>query len=597
MFYFIRTVILYLCFFVGISLGVQYAVGHHFLKAHEKKGADVQPMSLSLAIRNIQTHQRITKTGLFLSGMAAQHRRDWNGAWQNFSSLYERFENDSDTALKAFTLALNNGEYKRASQTAHSIRSNYLDKKEGQSKPESYDLVRLFHVLQAIKSNDSDAVKDGLKQLKGRTLAQFALPVIEAWTDPESLSDKSNNLEKTQLYFKALAAEFHQKPDIASSIMKKIESSVVGFKQIELVVAFYMRQGDIDKATSFLKKAMVHSPRDNEVRDLLTLIKENPKDYKADIFTSYPLNGVNAGIAMAFHDFARAMFVERAVDSALIFSQMAAYLDSKTPSVYATIGDVFKYQNQDDRALIAYNRVLQGDPRYEDVLTSQAEILVDRNEIDSAIRILKAAIKKDGDNAYLHYVLANIYKDDKNYDTAISYYDAAESLGLHDGKLNKKLWPLYYSRAIAFDLTDRWDDAEKDLLVAMQKFPNSPIILNYLGYAYADKGINLEKAKEMISQAVMSAPNDGYIIDSMGWILYRTGDYWEAVKYLERAARLRPYHMVINDHLGDAYWKVGRKLEAQYMWQRAIDYYDEVDEEQRRMINKTRHKIEHGLDL
>ena len=99
----------------------------------------------------------------------------------------------------------------------------------------------------------------------------------------------------------------------------------------------------------------------------------------------------------------------------------------------------------------------------------------------------------------------------------------------------------------------------------------------------------------MISQAVLAAPSDGYIIDSMGWILYRMGDYTEAVKYLERAARIRPYHMVINDHLGDAYWSVGRKLEAKYMWQRAVDYYDDTEEEQQRMIDETRRKVKEGL--
>lgn len=73
------------------------------------------------------------------------------------------------------------------------------------------------------------------------------------------------------------------------------------------------------------------------------------------------------------------------------------------------------------------------------------------------------------------------------------------------------------------------------------------------------------------------------------------GEHDEAVKYLERAASLRPYHMVINDHLGDVYWKLGRQREAHYMWQRASDYYDDSDEEQVRMIEETRRKLKEGL--
>ena len=89
---------------------------------------------------------------------------------------------------------------------------------------------------------------------------------------------------------------------------------------------------------------------------------------------------------------------------------------------------------------------------------------------------------------------------------------------------------------------------------------------------------------------------DAYIIDSMGWVYYRLGEYDKAVTYLERATSLRPYHMVINDHLGDAYWKVGRKIEAYYMWQRALDYFDPTEEDQVRMIDETRRKLKEGLD-
>jgi tetratricopeptide (TPR) repeat protein len=194
--------------------------------------------------------------------------------------------------------------------------------------------------------------------------------------------------------------------------------------------------------------------------------------------------------------------------------------------------------------------------------------------------------------------LGNIYRADKQLKKALAEYNRAEKLGLaqNDGILPRELLPLHYSRAIVYDLLDMWDKAEADLLIAMDKIPNNPIVLNYLGYAYADRGMELEKAKSMIGQALMAAPNDAYIVDSMGWILYRMGMYEQALKYLERAASMRPYHMVINDHLGDVYWKLGRKREAHYMWQRAVDYFDATDEEQARMINETKRKLREGLN-
>jgi Flp pilus assembly protein TadD len=90
--------------------------------------------------------------------------------------------------------------------------------------------------------------------------------------------------------------------------------------------------------------------------------------------------------------------------------------------------------------------------------------------------------------------------------------------------------------------------------------------LNYLGYSWVDKGMNLNRALEMIREAVNANPNDGYIVDSLGWAYYRLGRLEEAVETLELAAKLRSNDPEINDHLGDAYWKVGRKLEARFQW-------------------------------
>ena len=82
--------------------------------------------------------------------------------------------------------------------------------------------------------------------------------------------------------------------------------------------------------------------------------------------------------------------------------------------------------------------------------------------------------------------------------------------------------------------------------------------------------MNLKRARSMIERAVELRPNDGYIVDSLGWALYRMKDYPGAVKNLERAVELRPQDPTINDHLGDAYWRVGRQIEARFQWRRAL---------------------------
>ena len=115
-------------------------------------------------------------------------------------------------------------------------------------------------------------------------------------------------------------------------------------------------------------------------------------------------------------------------------------------------------------------------------------------------------------------------------------------------------------------------------------------MLNYLGYSWIDQGINLDEGMRMIRRAVEQRPDDGYIVDSLGWAYYRIGNYDEAVKQLERAVELKPEDPTINDHLGDAYWKIGRTLEANFQWSHARDLKPEPED-----LVKIEQKLATGL--
>jgi Flp pilus assembly protein TadD len=102
--------------------------------------------------------------------------------------------------------------------------------------------------------------------------------------------------------------------------------------------------------------------------------------------------------------------------------------------------------------------------------------------------------------------------------------------------------------------------------------------------------VNLDRGLEMIKKAVELRPNDGYIVDSLGWAYYRLARFEEAVKELERAIELRPEDPVINDHLGDAYWRVGRHLEARFQWRHALDLKPEPED-----LPRIQAKLSEGL--
>ena len=156
-------------------------------------------------------------------------------------------------------------------------------------------------------------------------------------------------------------------------------------------------------------------------------------------------------------------------------------------------------------------------------------------------------------------------------------------------------WLVYFSRGITHEREDRWPEAEADFRKALELRPDQPQVLNYLGYSMVEMQENLDEALDMIERAVAAQPDSGYIVDSLGWVLYRLGRYDEALVQMERAVELLPVDPVVNDHLGDVYWAVGRKREAEFQWHRALSFI-ELGESNDAEPDRIRRKLEIGLD-
>jgi Flp pilus assembly protein TadD len=183
--------------------------------------------------------------------------------------------------------------------------------------------------------------------------------------------------------------------------------------------------------------------------------------------------------------------------------------------------------------------------------------------------------------------LGDLLRRDEDYGRAETAYSRAVER-IHDPRADQ--WTLFYARGITYERTKRWPRAEEDFLYALELEPEQPFVLNYLGYSWVDMGMNLDRAKAMLERAVELRPDDGFIVDSLGWVHYRVGEYDAAVDSLERAVELEPGDPVINDHLGDAYWRVGREREARFQWERALSLEPEED-----TVSGIREKLRTGL--
>jgi tetratricopeptide (TPR) repeat protein len=240
-----------------------------------------------------------------------------------------------------------------------------------------------------------------------------------------------------------------------------------------------------------------------------------------------------------------------------------------------------------DEAIDVYHGIAKTSP-YRRVAMVQAavdEARLERN--DKAIADLREVVTSHPDDAEAWTALGDVYRGVEKFADAADAYDNAIKIR---GSGTANSWPLLYARAVSYEQSNRWPQAEADLKAALKLSPQEPQLLNYLGYSWVDKGENLPEALGMLEKARALRPFDGYIADSVGWAYYRLGRYKDAAKTLQSAILLVPGDPTINDHLGDAFWRVGRRLDAQFQWNHAITFGAEAGEKA-----KIEAKLKYGL--
>jgi Flp pilus assembly protein TadD len=144
----------------------------------------------------------------------------------------------------------------------------------------------------------------------------------------------------------------------------------------------------------------------------------------------------------------------------------------------------------------------------------------------------------------------------------------------HEGDDGQAEWALQLMRGGALDEAGNWPDARGALRQAYRLAPEQPFVLNYLGYAELVRHENPDEAERLIREAHRLAPDNDAITDSLGWALYLRGRLPEAIAMLEQAAQGEPADVEINEHLGDAYFAAGRRVEARFAWKAALVYAD-----------------------
>lgn len=303
--------------------------------------------------------------------------------------------------------------------------------------------------------------------------------------------------------------------------------------------------------------------------------------------------GAAQGMAEVFYSLGRALLEDTGSDYVLLYSRLAEYLDPDHIDAQVMTAELLEDLGRYELAVDAYKRVPRDNPTFHVAELGRADALNRSGQSDAAIEVLAELRRTNPDLPVVHAAAGDLYRQAEDFRKAIEAY--GESIRLYAERDNEQ-WFVYYARAISHERLGEWPEAEADFRKALELNPEQPEVLNYLGYSLVEKQENLDEALGMIERAVAARPDSGFIVDSLGWVLYRLGRYGESIVHMERAAELMPVDPVVNDHLGDVLWAVGRYNEAEFQWKRALSFVNKDDPSPDVKPDRIRRKLEVGLD-
>jgi len=523
--------------------------------------------------------------GAYLAGRHAQQVRDCNTAAGWYDKAIADDPDAPELISRTFLMDVCIGRFDRARALA-----------EKELKLDPGDAVaELVLVVDRLKAGDAAGALKHAQSLRSEGVHRFVGPFALAWTRmamhdlagaDSALQglDKFNGLQPLKVFQLGLLYDFAGKADKARQYFDKAlrDAEQLNWRLTDAIANFEERHGRADQANSLYQRFI----RQNSGSDLALSVRAARQPGPPEP----TIRSATDGLAEAMFDLASVLNQAQTIDLALLYDRFALALRPQFPLAQLLLADILSAQQKPEESLAVLADVAPGSPYYWSARLRSAINLDTLDRSDEAIAQLKAMSAENAGLTGAEVQLGDILRGKKRFGEAVAAYEEAIRRAAASGLPER--WQLFYDRGVALERSGQWKRAEGDLLHALQLKPDQPLVLNYLGYSWIDRGENLDRGLKMIEKAVALKPEDGYITDSLGWAHYRMGDYSGAVQYLEKATELVPQDPTINDHLGDAYWQTGRLVEARYQWRRALQFGPQENE-----VKPIEAKLENGLHL
>lgn len=519
---------------------------------------------------------RVSETGSYLAGQLALSELRTDEAARYFSQAARTDWDNPVLVERAFIAYAADGQIGQAAATAKHLLE--LDPNN--------QLAELLIATEALKERRYDAAEELLGQIGLDSFTGITGGLLRAWAlvgdnrkeEADALLDQlgATGLEDFLVFHRALMAEAAGETDQAIELAgRAFDAEPFVARIVEVYARILANSGRFEEAKDVLaefENRGLNHPVVNVVREQVEA------EQRPGVFAT----SVQVGAAEMFHGIGVALARDGSMDLAVVFLRLGLYLDPSADVIALALGQIFDSAGQHEAANRIYEAVPATSTMKPTAIVRIATNLDATGDREEALRRLGNIVATRPEDLEAVSVLGDLLRYDEQYTEAADAYTKALDL---TGGENPSDWRFYYVRGIAHERAKQWPQAEADFLKALELNPDQPQVLNYLGYSWVDMDMHLERGLEMIEKAVEAQPQDGYIVDSLGWAFYKLGRIDDAVATLERAVLLMPNDPEINDHLGDAYWRAGRKLEARFQWNVAASV-DEVGNVRERVTPK-----------
>lgn len=251
------------------------------------------------------------------------------------------------------------------------------------------------------------------------------------------------------------------------------------------------------------------------------------------------------------------------------------------------LGMAYEGLKKPDKAIECYLKVTPDHSQYKKTILSIAFLYRDMNRTEEAIQFLEQHHRQSPADIDITSYLASFYQEENRYDIAVTMLQRAL-------KETPKNTALLFKLGAVLDTSGQRQESIETMKTIIRLDPQHASALNYLGYTYAEMGIHLDQALELVQQALKIRPEDGYITDSLGWVYFKKQEYGKAVFYLEKAVELSDYETVIATHLADAYIKTGQQKKAVDMYKKALENARPDQEKEIREIQEKLKNLENS---